>query len=87
MGFIVIEVGGSMLNAKPCPPQRQEFSALEYGHAAAIGEAIAFLASLLPAQSNLDHRLQATKAAPRLGFGNDQFPAAFGIVSTTQENA
>jgi hypothetical protein len=60
MGYVNVELGGSFGNTKPHSNVKQQFSALELGHAAAISEAIEFLASLLPCAIDLDHRLQAT---------------------------
>ncbi len=69
MGYVNIQIGGSLLHAKPRPETNKQFPAMELGHAAAITDAIAYLASLLPAQIALDHALHAEGAEPALGFG------------------
>lgn len=69
MGYINIEIGGSFGNTKPHSNIQRQFSALELGHAAALAEAIEFLAELLPLSIDLDHRLQAIHSMPGRGFG------------------
>lgn len=63
MGNVVIQLNGSF------PPRRKEFSAMEYGHAHAVAEAITFLANeVLPAAINQDHRLHEEGSQPVKGF-------------------
>lgn len=69
MGYINVEIGGSFGNTKPHSNGSKQFSALTLGHAAAIGQAIDYLSSLLPRAIDLDHRLHATRAMPSQGFG------------------
>jgi hypothetical protein len=65
MGVITVSINGSfdrsMRGAK-------SFGAMESGHAAAIGDAIAYLASLLPEAIRQDHQLHAEGATPKDGF-------------------
>ena len=66
MGQIGIDLNGSF----PAEMRKRvTFSAMESGHAAAIGEAIDYLAGLLPAAIKQDHALHADGAFPDDGFG------------------
>ena len=65
MGVINLSIAGSFRRDMQGTKQ---FSAMESGHAAALGEAIDYLASLLPAAIAQDHALQAEGAFP-----NDRF--------------
>lgn len=68
MGMIRIQIVGSF-----DPHVDQSFSAMEHGHAAAVAEAIAFLAKVaLPQAIAQDHALQAQGHAPSDGFGKAQ---------------
>jgi hypothetical protein len=64
MGMIRITVGGSFNN-----PNTMEFSAMKAGHAAALGEAIKYLASLLPDAIHNDHLCQFDNEYPEDKFG------------------
>lgn len=66
MGQIGIDVNGSF----PAEMRKRVlFGAMESGHAAAIGEAIDYLASLLPSAIKQDHALHADNAYPNDRFG------------------
>lgn len=63
MGYINIETAGSF------PARRQQFAAMDHGHAHAVAEAIRFLSEeVLPAAIEQDHKLHEEGAKPRLGF-------------------
>ena len=65
MGMVRIELVGSF-----SPQQSKAFSAMSYGHAAAIAEAIAWLSDeCLPWAIKQDHELQAKGIEPEHGFG------------------
>lgn len=65
MGMIRILVVGSF-----APHLEQDFSAMERGHAAAVAEAIAFLANVvMPKAIAQDHALQGDGHYPSKGFG------------------
>jgi len=65
MGQITIQTKGSFPN-----PQVHRDTALEGGHAAAIGRAIEYLATLLPDAIALDHELHdQDNRPPKAGFG------------------
>lgn len=67
MGILRINVKGSFT-----PNQIKEFSAMRNGHAAAVGEAIKWLASeVLPTAIRRDHELQEEKCYPEGPFGHD----------------
>ena len=65
MGYINVQVGGSFDNSI-CGTR--QFDAMESGHAVAVGEAIAWLASLLPEAVRHDHQLHSEGVTPRDGF-------------------
>lgn len=64
MGMIRIIVSGSFDN-----PDTREFSAMKAGHAAALGEAIKYLTSLLPDAIHNDHQCQFDNEFPEDRFG------------------
>lgn len=73
MGYVRVSLGGSfgtMRGREDPAPFAAEFAAIDLGHAWAIGEAIAYLAEMLPEAIELDHRLHGEGALPRSGgFG------------------
>jgi len=63
MGMISITTQGSF------PKRAEMFSAMEYGHAAAVAEAIEFLSKeVLPKAIVLDHKLHSQNDFPSEGF-------------------
>ena len=65
MGMITVIVEGSFRHG-----ERKGFSAMEYGHAKAVADAIKYLADMvLPSAIQLDHELAAEGERPRSGFG------------------
>jgi hypothetical protein len=69
MGEIRIDVHGSFATTRARMTRSRTFEATTFGYAAALGEAIAYLTSLLPPAIELDHALQAEGARPTKGFG------------------
>jgi len=68
MGMIRIETAGSFGHSE------KNFTAMEYGHANAIAEAITYLAyELLPKATAQDHALQAEGAFPNKGFDKSKY--------------
>lgn len=67
MGMIRIDINGSF--APGGMAGSRSFGAMKSGHAAALGEAIAHLASLMPQAVALDHSLHADDAYPTDRFG------------------
>lgn len=66
MGMITIEVAGSFK-----PNKRLTFSAIKYGHASAVANAIQFLSEeVLPRAIENDHRCHATGCEPEVSWGN-----------------
>jgi len=62
MGMINIQMYGSF------PKKEKSFGAIEYGHAHAINEAIAWLSEQMKAAINSDHQLHDDGAKPNNGF-------------------
>ena len=63
MGQIVIKTSGSF------PSANESFTALYYGHADAVTQAIEYLGKkVLPEAIALDHKLQEEGLAPMRGF-------------------
>lgn len=75
MGQIGIDINGSFPAAMR---KRVAFGAMESGHAAALGEAIAYLSSLLPSAIRQDHALHDEGAFPRDNFGLELDDNALG---------
>ena len=74
MGMIEIRITGSFE-----PHVDQTFSAMECGHAAAVGDAIHFLCeTILPAAIEQDHALHSDGATPEGGWGRPQEGKADG---------
>ena len=65
MGMIKIETYGSFGGFGN---SRVEFSAIEHGHAHAVGQAIAHLTELLHWSINTDHAIHEDGESPRQGF-------------------
>jgi hypothetical protein len=64
MGMITVETKGSF------KPVRQTFSAMEFGHAKAVADAIRFLAEeVLPEAIANDHRCHNDGISPEEGYG------------------
>ena len=69
MGMITICTEGSF------PRRIRTFSAIKFGHARAVADAIAWLSSeVLPDAIKQDHDLQFEGAAPAEGFGRPTNP-------------
>jgi ribulose kinase len=64
MGMIRITINGSFGNKGT-----KDFSAMEAGHAVALGKAIEYLASLLPDAIRNDHQCQHEGEYPQNRFG------------------
>ena len=62
MGTITIDTYGSFGD------KQAEFSAMEHGHAHAVGQAIAYLTELLHWSINTDHAIHEDGESPRQGF-------------------
>lgn len=62
-------INGSFQGTRSRTTGSKSFSAMELGHVSALNEAIQYLSSLVPAATELDHRLQAEGAEPNAGFG------------------
>lgn len=62
MGMIIIEVSGSF------EIKREQFMALDHGHAHCVCEAQKYLNTLLIDAINKDHKLHEEGAKPNLGF-------------------
>ncbi len=73
MGYLRIEIGGSFVGRFGITAVVEEFSALENGHADAVGRAIDYLAGqVLPRATALDHELHADGQIPHGGFTPDR---------------
>lgn len=69
MGAINIKVEGSF---NPMRTRHESFSAENFGHAAAVAEAIKWLSEeLLPQAIKLDHALHEKGLKPNKGFGKE----------------
>jgi hypothetical protein len=63
MGQITIKTTGSF------PDDARTFSAIQHGHADAVGQAIEYLASVvLPKATALDHKLHSEASTPASGW-------------------
>lgn len=64
MGVLRVDLSGSF------PTRSKTFGAMAHGHAAAVAEAIAWLATdILPDAIAQDHKLHSEGATPNKGFG------------------
>jgi hypothetical protein len=66
MGMIKIQMMGSF------PQEEKSFSAMQYGHADAITQAIAYLTGKLPWATGRDHELHEQGESPEYGFNRDE---------------
>lgn len=73
MGYINIQIGGSFLHQFGIKSTTEQFSAMQHGHADAVGRAITYLADVvLPRATALDHHLQERGERPDGGFTPDR---------------
>ena len=68
MGMIKIQMFGSFEH------EEKTFSAMQYGHADAITQAIAYLVNKLPWATGRDHELHEQGESPECGFNRNQLP-------------
>lgn len=70
MGQISISISGSFVGGRP-GSRTKTFSAMNYGHAHAVNEAMEFLQEEMRKAINLDHALHEHKEKPTQGFQKD----------------
>jgi hypothetical protein len=76
MGYVNVRIGGSFVGHFGIRSVEESFSALEHGHADAVGRAIEYLSSVvLPRATALDHELHEQGATPNRTFTPDRILA------------